>query len=117
MTMTTPNLVPNTVANTVLAPFVALSNITVPEAGRAAVVEAFGHRLGAVERWPGFQQLQVWADQTDPTALVMVSWWDTEDAFTAYMGSPDHRQSHQRIPTGDNRPRPVGFRRYQVIAR
>ena len=117
MTMTTPSPVTNIADNTVAAPFVAFSDITVPEAGRSAVVDAFEHRLGAVERWPGFQGLQVWADQADPTALVMVSWWDTEASFAAYMGSPDHRQSHHRIPTGANRPRPVGFRRYQVIAR
>jgi heme oxygenase (mycobilin-producing) len=98
-------------------PFVAVSDLTVPEAGRTAVVAAFGHRLGAVDTWPGFQCLQVWADPGDPTALVMVSWWDTEEAFAAYMGSADHRQSHSRIPTGDNRPRPQAFRRYQVIAR
>jgi heme oxygenase (mycobilin-producing) len=98
------------------APFVAVSDLMVPEAGRAAVVAAFGHRLGAVDSWPGFQGLQVWADRSDPTALVMVSWWDSQEAFAAYMGSADHRRSHERIPTGANRPRPKGFRRYQVIA-
>jgi len=98
-------------------PFVAVSELTVPESGRAAVVAAFGHRLGAVDSWPGFQSLQVWADPRDPTALVMVSWWDTEEAFAAYMGSADHRRSHARIPTGESRPRPLHFRRYQVIAR
>ena len=96
--------------------FVAVSDLIVPEAGRAAVIAGFGDRLGAVERWPGFQGLQVWADPGDPTALVMVSWWDTQEAFAAYMGSGDHRRSHERIPTGDNRPRARGFRRYQVIA-
>jgi heme-degrading monooxygenase HmoA len=100
-----------------VAPFVAVSDITVPEAGREAVVAAFGRRLGAVDSWPGFQGLQVWADPTDPTLLLMVSWWDTEDAFAAYMGSSDHRRSHKRIPSGVNRPRPGRFRRYQVIAR
>jgi|GEM_PF-1426902 len=96
--------------------FVAVSDLSVPEAGRAAVIAGFGDRLGAVDSWPGFQGLQVWADPGDPTALVMVSWWDTQEAFAAYMGSADHRRSHERIPTGDNHPRARGFRRYQVIA-
>jgi len=99
------------------APFVAVSDLTVPEAGREAVLAAFGHRLGAVDAWPGFHCLEVWADPSDPTALVMVSWWDTEEAFASYMGSADHRRSHARIPTGGNRPRPRSFRRYQVLAR
>ena len=99
------------------APFVAVSDLSVPEAGRAAVVAAFGRRLGAVDAWPGFRGLQVWADPADATALVMVSWWETEEAFTAYMRSEDHRRSHRRIPGGPDRPRPRRFRRYQVIAR
>ena len=41
----------------------------VPEAGWAAVVAAFGHRLGAVDAWPEFQRA-VWADPSDPTTLV-----------------------------------------------
>jgi heme-degrading monooxygenase HmoA len=101
-----------------VAPSVPASVITVPEAGREAVVAAFGRRLGAVDSWPpGFQGLQVWADPTDPTVLLMVSWWDTEEAFAAYMGSSDHRRSHKQIPRGVNRPGPGRFRRYQVIAR
>jgi len=103
-------------------PFVAVSVLSVPEAGRAALVAAFTQRLGAVDDWPGFQQLQVWADQTDPTALVMVSWWDTEAAFTSYMRSEDHRRSHARIPDGPHRARPRESRprkfcRYEIIAR
>ena len=97
--------------------FVAVSDLTVPVAGRAALVAAFGHRLGAVDAWPGFRSLQVWADPADATALVMVSWWDTEEAFSAYMRSDDHRQSHARIPGGPDRARPRRFRRYTVIAR
>ena len=88
--------------------FVAVSDLAVPEAGRAAVIAAFGDRLGAVERWPGFQGLQVWADPGDPTALVMVSWWDTQEAFAAYMGSADHRRSHEGIRLGTHAPGRVG---------
>ena len=88
--------------------FVAVSDLIVPEAGWAAVFAAFGDRLDAVDR--------VWADPSDPTALVMVSWWDTQEVHAADMGSADYRRPHERIPTGDNRPRARGFRRCQVIA-
>ncbi len=98
-------------------PFVAVSDLTVPASGREALVAAFARRLGAVDTWPGFQGLQVWADPRDVTALVMVSWWDTEASFTAYMQSGDHRRSHDRIPGGVDRARPRRFRRYEVIAR
>jgi heme-degrading monooxygenase HmoA len=96
--------------------FVAVSDLVVPEAGRDALQAAFRNRLGAVDHWPGFRGLQVWADTTDPCALTMVSWWDSQECFAAYMRSADHRRSHQRIPVGADRPRPRQFRRYQVIA-
>jgi heme-degrading monooxygenase HmoA len=97
--------------------FVAVSELTVPEAGREGLDAAFADRLGAVDRWPGFQGLQVWADITDPCSLMMISWWDSPECFATYMRSEDHRRSHRRIPRGDDRPRPRQFRRFEVVAR
>ncbi len=97
--------------------FVAHSRLTVPPEGRTAVVTAFRDRLGRVDGWEGFHRLEVWADRRDPTVMVMVSWWDTEAAFQAYMASEDHRISHERIPGGAFRPHPDRFTRYEVIAR
>jgi diguanylate cyclase (GGDEF)-like protein len=97
--------------------FVAHSLLTVPQGGRAALVASFRERLGRVESWPGFRGLEVWADRTDPTSFVMVSWWDGEEAFRSYMASEDHRVSHARIPGGELRPRPATFRRYEIVAR
>jgi diguanylate cyclase (GGDEF)-like protein len=95
--------------------FVAHSQLTVPEGGREELTASFEDRLGLVDGWPGFRRLEVWADRGDPTAFVLVSWWDSEDAFRAYMGSEDHRRSHARVPQGELRPRPDTFRRYEVI--
>ena len=97
--------------------FVAVSELSVPPEGRAALEDAFAHRLGAVEAWPGFQGLEVWSDSADPTKYVMVSWWDSHSDFRAYMASEDHACSHARIPSGPDRARPRSFRRYQVVAR
>ena len=97
--------------------FVACSHLNVPEAGRSALIAAFRDRLGRVDDWPGFQRLEIWEDSADPTAFVMVSWWDSEAAFRSYMASQDHRLSHERIPGGELRPRPDTFRRYELIAR
>jgi diguanylate cyclase (GGDEF)-like protein len=99
------------------ARFVAFSRLTVPEDGRETLVEAFGDRLREVDEWPGFDRLEVWEDPADPTAFVMVSWWDTEETFQAYMASDAHRRSHARIPAGDLRPRPDTFHRYRIVAR
>ncbi len=108
---------PPAAAGTTRRQFVAVSELTVPQEGREAVFAGFADRLGAVDGWPGFRGLQVWADATDPCSLMMISWWDNQDCFAAYMRSEDHRRSHQRIPAGEYRPRPGRFRRYEVIAR
>ena len=99
------------------AAFVAWSQIEVPEEGRLDLDRAFANRLGAVDRWPGFKKLEVWADVVDPTTYIMVSWWTSPEAFKAYMRSDDHRLSHRRIPTGEFRPRARHFRRYRIVAR
>lgn len=95
--------------------FVAVSEFTVPSEGRQALLDAFARRLRAVEAWPGFRGLQVWADDRDESAFTMVSWWDSETQFAAYMGSRDHRESHGRIPKGEHRPRPGVFRRFRTV--
>lgn len=97
--------------------FVAWSHVVVPPEGRESLVDAFQQRLRMVDDWPGFQRLQVWEDTKDATSFVMVSWWDDEGAFASYMGSPQHRQSHARIPDGPDRPHAAGFNRYRVVAR
>jgi diguanylate cyclase (GGDEF)-like protein len=100
-----------------LGAFVAFSELVVPDGARQTVETAFRERLGAVDSWPGFRALEVWADTGDPSAYVMVSWWDSSEAFREYMRSEDHRLSHRRIPTGQDRPRPARFRRFRVVAK
>ena len=97
--------------------FVAFSELSVPPEGRVALERAFADRMGAVDRWPGFRGLEVWSAQGDADRFTMVSWWDDEASFKAYMGSADHRTSHSRIPGGEHRARPVTFTRYDVVAR
>ena len=97
--------------------FVAFSALTVPEGGQVVVEDAFRARLGAVDHWAGFRSLEVWADLADTSSYVMVSWWDTREAFREYMRSDDHRQSHARIPKGEHRPRPLSLRRFRIVAR
>lgn len=96
--------------------FVAFSELTVPAEGADALVDAFRGRLGAVESAPGFQRLEVWADQSDRCAFTMVSWWDSREQFLDYMRSDIHRESHDRIPGGPHAPKAARFRRYVVVA-
>lgn len=98
-------------------PFVIVSDLTVAEVGAATLEEAFRDRLGEVDDWPGFLDLEVWRDEGDPERFVMVSWWTSKDAYAAYMRSDDHRRSHDRIPTDPAAPRATGIGRFRVVAR
>jgi heme-degrading monooxygenase HmoA len=72
-------------------------------------------RLGEVRDWAGFRFLEVWADAYDPNTYVMVSWWDSPQAFLAYQRAEDERRPWaQDLTTG---PSPeIGERRYfQVV--
>ena len=97
--------------------FVAFSELHVPEDGKEQLEIAFRDRLGAVERWPGFQSLEVWSDLANASSYAMVSWWTSSEAFRQYMRSDDHRESHARIPFGELGPRPNRFRRYEILSR
>ena len=95
---------------------VVVSDLRVDPVGADALEKAFATRMRAVEGHAGFQRLEVWGSEREDGAYVMVSWWDDEASFRAYMRSSDHRASHARIPTAPARARGVGVRRYRVVA-
>lgn len=96
---------------------VVASHLEVAAAGARNLEQAFADRLGEVEQASGFQHLEVWRDTTAQGTYVMVSWWDCEEDFRAYMGSPAHRRSHARVPRDPHPPRATGLGRYDVVAR
>ncbi len=96
--------------------FVVASELAVDPVGATALEEAFRDRLGEVEGHPGFQRLEVWRDDHHEGAYTMVTWWDDEASFRAYMGSMAHRRSHARVPTEPAAARGVGLRRFTRVA-
>lgn len=98
------------------ATFVAYSRLEIPEDHEDQYDSAFQNRLRAVDKWPGFIALEVWADRARPTQYSMVSWWATPEDFRKYITSEDHRRSHARIPTGVDRPKAVEFHRYRIVS-
>jgi heme-degrading monooxygenase HmoA len=77
--------------------YVSMSRLRVPQERAEALVRAFRGRLGLVDDADGFVDLQVWQSDRDAGELIMVSRWRDRDAFKAYMRSPAHRVSHDRI--------------------
>jgi heme oxygenase (staphylobilin-producing) len=97
--------------------FVSVSHVQAAPGGAGVLTDAFSDRLGEVERWPGFVRLEVWQDAKADDRFVMVTWWQSEDDFRAYLRSDVHDRSHARMPGGDLRPRGTGLDRYTLIAR
>lgn len=97
--------------------FVVTSELRVRPEAADTLVDSFQDRIGLVDAWDDFDRLEVWQDRADRSRFVMTSWWASHDSFLAYMRSNDHRRSHDRIPTGDARPRPVGVDRFDLVAR
>jgi heme-degrading monooxygenase HmoA len=80
--------------------YVSMSRLRVPEDRAPELVAAFRRRAHLVDDADGFVDLQVWQSDRDPAELVMVSRWRDRASFTAYMRSPAHRASHERIDDG-----------------
>ncbi|MEO7369644.1 MAG: antibiotic biosynthesis monooxygenase family protein [Ilumatobacteraceae bacterium] len=94
---------------------VVVSELVVAEAGIASLEAAFSSRLGEVDSFPGHLGLQVWRDDHQPGRYVMVTWWETADAFRQYMRSDSHRRSHARIPSEPARPKAVRVDRFSLV--
>jgi heme-degrading monooxygenase HmoA len=77
--------------------YISMSTLSISPDRAPELIEAFSRRSGLVEGHEGFIDLQVWQADRDPGEIVMVSRWQSRPCFTAYMKSPDHRASHNRI--------------------
>ena len=80
--------------------YVSMSRLRIEPERAPELVSAFRDRVGLVDDFEGFVDLQVWQSDRDPGELVMVSRWDTRAHFTAYMRSREHNVSHARIDPG-----------------
>ena len=68
-----------------------------------------------VDSFPGHLGLQVWRDHQHRGRYVMVTWWETAEAFRQYMRSDSHRRSHARIPSEPSRPKAVRVDRFSLV--
>lgn len=78
--------------------YVSVSRLRVEPEAVDGLIAAFRERAGLVDAFPGFLDLEVWRSEREPGEILMVSHWLKRADFTAYMKSPEHRISHDRIP-------------------
>ena len=63
------------------------------------IIERFKNRAGLVDRMPGFQGFELWANEEKLEILVITRWRSKED-MENWVNSQEFRKAHERASTG-----------------
>lgn len=104
--------------------FVAINYIACEQHYRERFEDLFATRAHAIDRMPGFVDMQVLRPNQDGEYLI-VSHWESEDAFKSWTNSPAFLEGHKRgfedlrkaKERGEQAPMRSSFKTYEVIAR
>ena len=105
--------------------FVAVNYINCTPEYQERFEQLFGTRAHAIDLIPGFVDMQVLKPNTEGDAYLIVSHWETEDAFKTWTSSPAFIEGHKRgfedlrKAKEEGRPAPMksDFKTYKVIAK
>jgi heme-degrading monooxygenase HmoA len=105
-------------------PFVAINYIRCEDHYRERFEQLFASRAHAIDRMPGFTDMQVLKPNQDGEYLI-VSHWESEEAFKKWTGSPEFLEGHKRgfedirkaREAGEKPPMQSTFKTYNVIAK
>ncbi len=104
--------------------FVAINYITCKEEYKPRFEELFSSRAKAIDRMPGFLEMEVLKPSGDGDVYLIVSHWDTPDAFKNWTKSPEFIEGHKRgfediriyKEEGKEPPMSSDFKTYEVLA-
>lgn len=104
--------------------FVAINYISCKETYKHRFEELFASRAHAIDRIPGFIEMEVLKPTKDGEYLI-VSHWESEQAFRSWTKSPEFLEGHQRgfedikqaKKNGEEPPMTSDFKTYEIIAR
>ena len=104
--------------------FVAINYIHCEDHYRERFEELFGSRAHAIDRMPGFVNMQVLRPNHEGEYLI-VSHWDSEEAFKNWTSSPEFLEGHKRgfedirraREQVEKAPMSSSFRTYKVISK
>ena len=105
--------------------FVAINYITCTEGYRNRFEELFSSRVGAIDKMPGFQRMQVLRPKRTGEDYLIISEWDDERSFSAWTNSEAFEAGHRRgfadlkaaRERGETPPMTSSFRTYEVLTR
>lgn len=104
--------------------FVAVNYITCSEDYRQRFEELFATRAKAIDLMPGFIDMHVLKPMKEDGDYLIVSYWETEDAFKDWTRSEAFLEGHKRgfadlaKAKAEGKPAPMSsdFRTYMIIA-
>ncbi|MBY5162803.1 antibiotic biosynthesis monooxygenase family protein [Salsipaludibacter albus] len=73
---------------------VKINVLQVPAERREVLEQRFAARAGEVDQTPGFESFELLRPTDDSDRYFVVTRWETEEAFTAWMESRAFRQGH-----------------------
>ncbi len=104
--------------------FVAINYIDCVTEYKPRFEELFGSRTHAIDRMPGFQSMQVLKPKDGESSYLIISFWESEEAFKQWTGSPEFLEGHKRgfqdiakaRAEGKDSPMKSTFKTYDIIA-
>jgi heme oxygenase (mycobilin-producing) len=82
---------------------VKINAITVPKESGDELAKRFAARAGAVDDQPGFEGFELLRPTDDRTTWLVVTRWQDEESFQAWVGSQAFSHGHAR-PEGASQP-------------
>jgi heme-degrading monooxygenase HmoA len=104
--------------------FVAINYITCKEEYKERFEYLFATRAQAIDRLPGFQNMEVLRTNDNSNVYLIVSHWDNEESFKNWTKSPEFLEGHKRgfedlkkyKEEGKEAPMSSDFKTYEVIS-
>jgi heme-degrading monooxygenase HmoA len=105
--------------------FVAINYISCKDHYKPRFEELFGSRAHAIDRMPGFQNMEVLKPDDGKSEYLIVSHWDSQESFKKWTSSPEFLEGHKRgfedikiaKEKGEELPMTSDFKTYEVIAK
>lgn len=105
--------------------FVAINYINCKDHYKERFEELFGSRAHAIDRMPGFINMEVLKPSDGTNVYLIVSHWESQDSFKDWTKSPEFLEGHKRgfedikmaKEKGDELPMTSDFKTYEIIAR
>lgn len=104
--------------------FVAINYITCKEEYKERFEQLFSTRAKAIDRMPGFLEMEVLKPSGNENVYLIISHWDSPDAFKNWTKSPEFIEGHKRgfedirkyKEEGKEPPMSSDFKTYEVIS-